>query len=294
MHEQFERAKREQPDALLFFRMGDFYELFGEDARIASRELGIALTSRDKGDDAIADGRRARARGRGVPAAARDQGVPGCDLRADVRTRRFAKGIVDRRIVRVVTAGTLTEEDALDSRASNYLAALFVGKRGAALAWLDVSTARFFASEVERADLEDELVRIGPAELLVSSALLEEDLELAEMLRARMGQRLREREAWRFERDGARRALLRQLGVATLEGFGIEEDSPLVPAAGALVEYLQETQRGACEHVKRIELVDGSRHLVLDRATVACLELLAHATGRTNAKGRCSRRSTRR
>jgi DNA mismatch repair protein MutS len=278
MRAQFEAAKREQPDALLFFRMGDFYELFGEDAKTASRELGIALTSRDKGEDALPMA--------GVPVRAVESyllklvskgfRVAICEQMSDPR---HTKGIVDRQIVRVVSAGTLTEEDALDARASNYLASLFVGKRGAALAWLDVSTARFFATELERAAIEDELVRIGPAELLVSSAMLEEEAELGEMLRARVG--LRERDAWRFERESARRSLERQLGVATLEGFGIEDASPIVSAAGALVEYLQETQRGACEHVKRIELVDRSRHLVLDRATVACLELL-----RTQRDGR--------
>ncbi len=272
MMEQFERAKREQPDALLFFRMGDFYELFGEDAKVASRELGIALTSRDKGEDALPMA--------GVPVRAVESyllklvskgfRVAICEQMSDPRS---TKGIVDRRVVRVVTAGTLTEEDALDARASNYLAALCVQSRGSAIAWLDVSTARFRATELAREALEDELGRIAPAELLVPDVLLESDGELASLLRARLGPRLREREAWRCERDAGRRALLRQLGVSTLEGFGIEEGSPIVAAAGALVEYLNETQRGACEHVKRIEVVDGSRHVVLDRATSACLEL---------------------
>jgi DNA mismatch repair protein MutS len=272
---QFEAAKREQPDCLLFFRMGDFYELFGEDAKIASRELGIALTSRDKGTNPLAMA--------GVPVrsvegyllklVAKGHRVAICEQIGDPRT---TKGIVERRIVRVVTAGTITEEDALEARQSNWLASLFVAPPSSrtphasrpsqmvGLAWMDVSTGRFLATVIPLAGLEDELARIAPAEVLVSETVVQEGAELGERLRARLGGRLTERDAWRFERDAARRALHAQLGVASLEGFGIEDDSTVVPAAGALVEYLQETQRGACEHVKRIELVDATRHLVLD------------------------------
>jgi len=272
MMEQFSRAKSEQPDALLFFRMGDFYELFGEDAKVASRELGIALTSRAKGDDALpmagvpvrsADGYLMRLVSKGYRVAI-------CEQMGDPRT---TKGIVDREIVRVVTAGTITEEDALLARENNYLASLFRAKKDAALAWVDVSTGRFQACRVPHAGLEDELARVAPAELLVPEALRSEQPELAQRLTDLLGQRLTEREDWRFGRDACARALLRHFKVASLEGYGIEEGSSIVPAAGALIEYLEETQRGACDHVLRIELVDFQRHLALDRATRACLEL---------------------
>ena len=282
MMDQFERAKREQPDCLLFFRMGDFYELFGEDAKIASRELGIALTSRDKNSDPIPmAGVPVRAvEGYLLKLVAKGHRVAICEQVGDPRT---TKGIVERRIVRVVTAGTITEEDALEARQSNWLAALYVGASPAraGLAWLDVSTGRFLCAEFGPDAIEDELARLSPAELLVSETALVEGSELGALLHRRLGSRLTERDAWRFERDAAQRALHTQLGVASLEGFGLSDTSPVIPAAGALVEYLQETQRGACEHVKRIEKVDTSQHLVLDQATRSCLELT-----RTQREGR--------
>ncbi|MEE8469360.1 MAG: DNA mismatch repair protein MutS, partial [Planctomycetota bacterium] len=277
MMEQFAKAKREQPDALLFFRMGDFYELFGEDAKVASRELGIALTSRSKGPNAIPMA--------GVPVKSMggylmrlvQQGhkVAICEQMEDPRT---TKGIVDRAIVRVVTAGTITEEDVLDARASNWLACLApaerrAGQACAGLAWVDISTGRLHASELAGDEIEDELARLAPAELLWPESMAESHPELARRLGAEFGPRLTDREAWRFERDACLRVLRKQFGVATLKGFGFEDDSPVVAAAGALVEYLQETQRGACDHVLRLERVDPGNHLVLDRATRSTLEL---------------------
>src|SRR5688572_7002301 len=143
---QFRRAKKEQPDALLFFRMGDFYELFEEDAVLASRELGIALTSRSKADGAIpmagvpvksVDGYLMKLVRRGHKVAICEQ----------IEDPRRAKGIVERAIVRVVTAGTLTEEDALEAREHNDLACVYACDAGAGLAWVDVSTGRFAVCE---------------------------------------------------------------------------------------------------------------------------------------------------
>ncbi len=274
MMEQFWSAKRDQPDALLFFRMGDFYELFGDDAKVASRELGIALTARNKDADALPMA--------GVPVRAMEgylmrlvkKGfkVAICEQMQDPRS---VKGIVERQVVRVVTAGTITEEEALDARANNFLASLFVDKEGrAGLAWLDVSTGRFLATETDADGVDDELSRVSPAELLVSEGIAAGHPALFGRLGADYGARLSQREPWRFERESCTRVLQRQLGVATLEGYGFEDGSPVVSAAGALVEYLEETQRGACSHVQSLERVDGREHLVLDRATRSCLELL--------------------
>jgi DNA mismatch repair protein MutS len=272
MMEQFWRAKKEAPDALLFFRMGDFYELFHEDAVIASRELGITLTSRSKGDDAIAMA--------GVPVRAVDSyliklvkkghTVAICEQLQDPRE---VKGIVDRGIVRVVTPGTLTEEDALDARRPNFLAAVWPGAERAAVAWADLSTGRLCGTVVPLAALRDELARIAPAEVLIPEG---RDLGFDPgLLRDALGARPTWREAWRFERETTRRVLQRQLKVQSLAGFGLEDDSPLIPAAGALVEYVEETQHAACEHLRRLQVVDAREHLVLDRATRTCLELVA-------------------
>jgi DNA mismatch repair protein MutS len=281
MMAQFLRAKREQPDALLFFRMGDFYELFGEDAVVASRELGITLTSRDKGDNPLAMA--------GVPIKAYESylmrlvrkgfKVAICEQMEDPRT---AKGIVERAIVRVVTAGTITEEDALNARENNFLAALHVAGARAGLAWVDISTGRFQACECSLRDVESELGRIAPSELLVATTLDEKRPELAQVLAGFQGLTKSAREEWRFDRDTALRALVRHFKVATVEGFGLEESSLVVPAAGALIEYLEETQRSACDHVRRIELVETSGYLMLDRATRSCLELVkTQREGRT-------------
>lgn len=274
MMDQFWRAKSEQPDALLFFRMGDFYELFGDDAVTASRELGITLTKRDKGEHAMpmagvpiraAEGYLLRLVRKGFRVAI-------CEQLGDPRT---SKGIVDRGIVRVVTAGTLTEEDALDARSHNYLAAVHVGPKGAGLAWVDLSTGRFQVCEVAVSAVADELARINPAELLVSRDLVARHPDLGAQVERQMGSRIAERDPWRFEHGGAARALARHFAVRTLEGYGIEEGSDCVPAAGALIEYLEETQKSACKHIARIERVEPARHVVLDRATRACLELVA-------------------
>jgi len=281
MMAQYLRAKREQPDALLFFRMGDFYELFGEDAVVASRELGITLTSRDKGSNPLPMA--------GVPIKAYENylmrlvrkgfKVAICEQMEDPRT---AKGIVERAIVRVVTAGTITEEDALNARENNFLAALHVAGARAGLAWVDVSTGRFQACEVALRDVESEIGRIAPSEVLIATTLGEKRPELMQALLGFPGLARSEREEWRFDRDTALRALSRQFKVATVEGFGLEDNSPVVPAAGALIEYLEETQRSACEHVRRIELVETSGYLMLDRATRSCLELVkTQREGRT-------------
>jgi len=271
---QFEAAKREAPDALLFFRMGDFYELFGEDAKVASRELGIALTSRSKGADALPMA--------GVPVKTLDSytlrlvtkgfKVAVCEQIGDPRT---TKGIVKREIVRVVTAGTLTEEDALDARAANFLAAVHIDRKHAGLAWLDLSTGRAFGAEVPLARLDDELARIAPAELLIDERLADRAPDVASALAREFGPRITHREPWRFSLDGALRTLKEQFGVATLEGFGFADDSVALPAAGALLEYTRDTQRGATGHLLRLERVDTGRYMVLDRATRATLELTA-------------------
>ena len=280
MMEQFWSAKKEQPDALLFFRMGDFYELFHEDAKTAARELGITLTSRSKGEDAIPMA--------GVPVRSMESylmrlvkkgfKVAICEQLKDPRQ---VQGMVERGVVRVVTAGTLTEEDALEARENNYLLALHVADGLAGLAWVDLSTGRMRTSAVELGRAAEELARIGPAELLCSSLLADSQPALEAELRELLGPRVSRRDPWCFDRESALRALHKHFKVVTLEGFGLSDDSPVVPAAGALMEYVEATQRSACEHILRIEPADAAQHLVLDRATRSCLELF-----RTQREGR--------
>jgi len=274
MMEQFRRAKKEAPGALLFFRMGDFYELFHEDAVVASRELGLTLTSRSKGSPQPIPmaGVPVRAvEGYLVRLVRKGHKVAICEQLEDPRE---AKGIVERGIVRIVTPGTLTEENALDARTSNYLASLVVLSGRAGLAWVDLSTGRMQGCELAKERVLDELARLAPSELLVSPETLEGHAPWKAELTQHLGVTLTEREAWRFARDGALRTLTRHFGVKSLEGFGIDAESLLVPAAGALIEYAAETQRAACEHILRIEPVEPDDFLMLDRATRQCLELV--------------------
>jgi DNA mismatch repair protein MutS len=281
MMEQFNRAKKDAPGALVFFRMGDFYEMFGEDAVTASREIGLTLTARDKGANAIpmagipvkaAEGYLIRLVRKGFKVAICEQ----------LEDPRHVKGIVDRGVVRIVTPGTLTEENALEAKESNYLASVFIsGGKGApraGLAWVDISTGSFSAAELSPQELDDELARIRPAELLWPQTL-EDRWEAGIELRGRLGPRVTERDDWRFDRDGMRRALERHFKVKTLEGYGFSDDSPVVSAAGALIEYLEETQRASCDHVRHIQKVEPTDHLVLDHATRSCLELVVTQRG---------------
>jgi len=272
MMEQFWRAKKDAPDALLFFRMGDFYELFGDDAQVAGRELGIAVTSRDKGADAMpmagvpvkaAEGYLLRLVRKGFKVAI-------CEQLTDPKK---TKGIVDRGVVRVVTPGTLTEETALDARAHNFLMALHVEKQKCAAAWVDLSTGSFRVAELPLAKLGDELARIQPAELLMAPGALDAAPDVAVEVERSLGPRITERDAWRFNRETSQRVLEKHFGVKTLGGFGVDHGSLVVPAAGALLEYLQETQRSSCGHIRRIQPVEPGNHVVLDRATRSCLEL---------------------
>jgi len=274
MMEQYRRAKKEAPDALLFFRMGDFYELFHEDAVTASRELGLTLTSRAKGSPApipmagvpvrAADGYLVRLVKKGFKVAICEQ----------LQDPKLAKGIVERGIVRIVTPGTLTEENALDARANNYLASLVLVRERAGLAWVDLSTGRLQGCELARERVLDELARVAPAELLVAPETLEAHPSWKTELEEHLRVTLTRREAWRFDGETALRALTRHFRVKNLAGFGVEDEALLVPAAGALLEYLAETQRAACEHVLRLEPVLPDSYLLLDRATRASLELV--------------------
>ncbi len=280
MMTQYWRAKKEQPQALLFFRMGDFYELFHEDALVASRELGIALTARSKGEDAIpmagvpvraAEGYLMKLVGKGFKVAICEQ----------MEDPRVAKGIVDRAIVRVVTAGTITEEESLDARAPNHLASLHFDGDRAGLAWVDLSTGRLRVLEVSAEKIVDEIAQLAPAELLLSNTLSESRESLASAIREELGPRITERDPWCFDREGGSRSLLRHFKVASLEGFGVDDGSAVVAAAGALIGYAEETQNSACDHIHRIEVVEREKYVVLDRATRSCLEVF-----RTQRDGR--------
>jgi DNA mismatch repair protein MutS len=275
MMEQYLRAKAEAPDALLLFRMGDFYELFGEDAVTASRVLGITLTSRSKGEGALPMA--------GVPVKAYEGylqqliragfRVALCDQMEDPR---FAKGLVERQVTRIVTAGTVLEDDLLDRRASNWLLSVAPDGERCGLAWLDVSTGAFTVADVAAERVGDEVARLDPVEILLPESLLHgEPGPLVTRLRRASRAPLVRGPEWTFAAANAPGLLREQLRVASLAGFGLSDDAPAVRAAGAVLAYVRETQRGTLPAVSGLRVHDPSRAAALDRATRGCLELLA-------------------
>jgi DNA mismatch repair protein MutS len=280
MMQQYHEAKAAAPDALLLFRMGDFYELFFDDARTAARLLGLSLTSRDKGENPVPmagfphhqlDAYLAKIIAAGQRAAICEQ----------VEDPKQAKGLVKREVTRIVTPGTLTDDALLDPSASNYLAAIAqpvsrsAGQSSsglAGLAWIDVSTGRFFAASQPVEELADQLARIRPAELLVSDEF--------GPLRAdwTTGASITRRPAWAFGHAAAVEALAKQFGTHSVEGFGFDAESVAgdaagLRAAGAVLDYLAETQKSSLAHVDRLTRYSANERLAIDPATRRSLEL---------------------
>ena len=264
---QYFAAKAEHPEVLLFFRMGDFYELFYDDARKAARLLDITLTQRGQsagqpipmaGVPAHAyEGYLARLVGLG-------ESVAICEQIGDPAQ---SKGLVERKIVRIVTPGTVTDEALLTERRDTLLMALARSKNGYGLAWADLSTGRFLVNEVSNDDaLEAELARLQPAELL----LPEED-GWPTTVTAQSG--LRRRPPWLFDTDVGRRQLKQFYGVHDLSGFGIEDHAVAIAAAGALLGYVEETQKQRLPHLTSITLESSDGAIAMNAATRRHLEL---------------------
>ncbi|KRG69211.1 DNA mismatch repair protein MutS [Pseudoxanthomonas dokdonensis] len=270
---QFFAAKAEYPDLLLFFRMGDFYELFYDDARKAARLLDITLTQR--GNSAGAPIPMA-----GVPHHAYEsylarlvalgESVAICEQIGDPAQ---AKGLVERKVVRVITPGTVTDEALLSERRDTLLMAVSRNRGGYGLAWADLAGGRFLVNQVEGDDaLEAELARLEPAELL----LPDED-GWPGFLQQRHGVRLRA--PWLFDADSGRRQLLQFFGLHDLNGFGLEQQPLAIAAAGALLGYVEETQRQRLPHLTAITFESADDAIAMNAATRRHLELDSRVDG---------------
>lgn len=265
MMTQFLRIKAEHPDILLFYRMGDFYELFFDDARKAADLLDITLTHRGKSaGEPIPMA--------GVPYHAVEQylaklvrlgeSIAICEQVGDPAK---SKGPVERKVVRIITPGTVTDEALLDQSRDNLLCALMEYKDAYGLACLDLSSARFSIQELESKEaLEAELERRRPAELLV-----DEDSSFARENRSG----LTKRPPWHFDPESSRQRLLDQFKVHDLAGFGCEQLEAAICAAGALLQYVQETQQNALPHVTSLKVDRQEDGIILDAASRRNLEL---------------------
>lgn len=271
---QYFGAKAEHPDVLMLFRMGDFYELFYDDARKAARLLDITLTQRGQSG------------GQPIPMA----GVPYHQLEPylarllrlgesvaiceQIGDPALAKGLVERKVVRVVTPGTVTDEALLEDRRDNLLLALARDGNRVGLAWLDLASGRWTVQEVAgEAALAAELARLSPAESLVAEAS-----SWPAAVDALPG--LRRRPPWHFDFDSATRTLTAFFGTRDLRGYGCEGLPQAVSAAGALLQYVKDTQRAALPHIGGIAVEHGDDSVAMDAATRRNLELDSHPSGR--------------
>ena len=296
---QYKHFKKQHPGCVLFFRMGDFYEMFYEDAVIAHKAMGITLTQRSEG----------------VPMA----GVPYHSVEGylrkmiqaghrvaiceQVEDAKEAKGVVKRDVTRVMTPGTLTDESLLEEGAENPLAAIVYHGEGvkekaaeaasaagsantsqstASIAWLELSTGSFNVATLEEQEAEEELARIAPSELLYCDTATGDAPLRIEHLKQQLGCSTTGRPSWQFRIDEATDALKAQYGVAQLTGFGFADDDPALTAAGALLQYLGETQRSGEEasntpkqlaHLRPPKRFARAEHLVIDPTSLRSLEI---------------------
>lgn len=274
MMQQYLNLKEKYSDCLLFFRLGDFYEMFFEDAVTGSREMELTLTGRDCGMSE-------RAPMCGVPYHSVDEyinklikkgyKVAICEQLTDPE---LSQGLVERDVVRVVTPGTVIEENMLNDRINNYIAAAYEKNEKYGLAYCDVSTGDFCVMNMEagnpKIDILNELDRISPREFIANASFFEDD-ELSRKVKSKFyTEQINDRS---FEEVSSLERLKQHFKVFTLSGFGINDKGNEVCAAGALLAYLQDTQKNALSHISKITKIRRSEFMVLDTATRRNLEL---------------------
>jgi DNA mismatch repair protein MutS len=274
MMQQYLRIKAEHPDMLLFYRMGDFYELFYEDAVRASQLLGITLTAR--GASAGTPIKMA-----GVPYHAAEQylarlvklglSVAICEQVGDPAT---SKGPVERRVARIVTPGTLTDAALLDDHRDSLLLSIYADGNTLGLAWLNLSSGSLRVTEIPGTQLAAELERIRPAELLVAEGFSHTALASYPALRALP--------AWQFDHERATEMLTRQFATHDLQAFGCAQMPASIAAAGALLQYAQATQRGLLPHITGLAVERQSEFVLMDAATRRNLEISETLRGETS------------
>ena len=284
---QYLRIKADHPDTLLFYRMGDFYELFFDDARRASKLLDIALTSRGQSDGAPIPMA-------GVPAHSvesylaklvrRGESAAICEQIGDPATSR---GPVERRVTRIITPGTLTDEHLLDDRRDNVLAAIHCARGRWGIAGLELSSGRFTCTEAgDAGSARAEMERLGPAEILMCESA-------PELASVREHPALRRIPPWHFDPVSARRVLIEQLATRDLSPFEIEDRPLATGAAGALIVYARDTQCGELPHVTTLRFERHDDALLLDAVTRRNLEITHALSGdglRDPRRGHGSRR----
>jgi DNA mismatch repair protein MutS len=241
LRKQYLRVKQRYPEAIVFFRLGDFYETFDEDARVASRELDVVLTSRELG-------KGQRVPMAGIPHHALDNYLAklinrGHKVAICEQLSPPGKGLVERDVVRVVTPGTVVEPDLLESRRNNYLASLVIEGENAGIAYVDISTSEFVTTQLSVQRVMPELERLQPSEILVPE--VGDEYTRLPFTTSRL-------DGYWFDLEIAREALLEHFAVASLEGYGCARLPLAIMAAGALIHYVKETQKGTLPRLSKL------------------------------------------
>ncbi|MFX1294701.1 MAG: DNA mismatch repair protein MutS [Promethearchaeota archaeon] len=275
MMQQFYLIKKKHKDAILFFRVGDFYETFGEDAKLVSRELNIVLTARGKGKNRVPLA--------GVPHHAVDNYIVKLIKKGykvavcEQMEEPPVKGIVKREVIRVITAGTLTEDSLLDARENNYLASFIIDKSILGIAFVDISTAEFYCMQVEDDDpisrLIMELSRFAPKECLIPQFLFKNE-ELITTIKQNYEIVLSPYDEFYFSYEHAKETLLEHFQVISLSAFGCQASPLAIKAAGAIISYLQETQKGPIRNIQQLKTYHLHDYMFLDAASIRNLELI--------------------
>ena len=277
MKRQYQEIKQEHEDCLLFFRLGDFYEMFNDDAKVASRELDLALTTRDRNVE-DPDERTPMC---GVPyhsaeayigrLIAKGYKVAICEQMEDPA---LAKGLVKRDVIRIISPGTVTESSMLEEARSNYLGAVYLDQQGGGVAFCDISTGEFCCaafSDDAQSHVLNELGRFAPREVLLSPGA-EQSAAVTDFVSKRL-EAMPERDPAKFEYLPCAALLCRQFGFSDVDESGLGESPAAVCAAGALLGYLLETQKFDLSHINRLDVFFDGRYMELDWATRRSLEL---------------------
>jgi DNA mismatch repair protein MutS len=268
---QYFKIKEDNPDTILLFRVGDFFETFDEDAKTASKALGITLTKRangSAGDVPLA----------GFPHHAIDSYLPKL-VRAGFRVAiceqvenpKFAKGLVKREVVEVVTPGVTLSDRLLDHKKNNYLLSICIGKDTAGISFTDISTGEFYTFEILESDLPQQIESIAPSEILIQKKEKEYLIPLINSINSSI--RITKIDDWIFNYDYAQELLLMHFKTVNLKGFGIDHLNEGIVAGGVILSYLQETQKSNLSHLNNISLYNFTDYMILDASTRRNLEI---------------------
>ncbi len=278
---QYKYFKEKYPDCILLFRMGDFYEMFYDDAVTASKVLGITLTSRGKGDK--------KAPLAGIPIRAANSYLQKFILAGfklavaeQIEDPRTVKGrIVKRDVVRIITPGTILDEELLDSKKNNYICSIYPNREMFGLAFADISTGEFVCAKTNDIEsLKNELAKIKPSECIIPITLMVNN-ELISILHD-LNIYISEYEDFNFNTDYCYSILTEKFSTNSLNGFGIENENEMISASGALLKYIKETQKNALDNISGIRYMNINSYMMLDSSTLKNLEIFENIADKTS------------